>query len=94
MSGTGVLPKHMLLEMRGTCIQDVDAQLFNPASVDMPLSDEAYRLETIFLPEKRKSVRELFTDIGATKHDLSNPLEVGVPYLIRIDGTWSMHDST
>jgi dCTP deaminase len=31
--------------------------------------------------------------VGATQHDLRNPLETGVPYLIRIAGEWALPDS-
>lgn len=90
MPDTGVLPKHMLDTLLGTFITGVGQQYLNPASIDMPLSGEAYRLESIFLPRVGRPVRELLPNVGATVHDLRNPLEVGVPYLIKLDGSWSM----
>lgn len=91
MTGIGVLPKQMLRELcRTGYITGVDEKYLNPASIDLPLADEAYRLESIFLPLRGEKVRDLLSLIGATPHSLTNPLEVGVPYLIRIAGTWKL----
>ncbi len=91
MSRTGVLPKQMLRELCATgCIIGVDERYLNPASIDLPLADEAYRLESIFLPLRGEKVRDLLPLVGATPHNFSNPLEVGVPYLIRIAGEWRL----
>ncbi|MDE2021706.1 MAG: 2'-deoxycytidine 5'-triphosphate deaminase [Patescibacteria group bacterium] len=91
MPRTGVLPKQMLRELCTTgYIEGIDEQYLNPASIDLPLADEAYRLETIFLPLRGERVRDLLPLVGATSHSFGNPLEVGVPYLIRIAGTWKL----
>lgn len=88
---TGVLPKQMLREVCWAgCITGVDEKYLNPASIDLPLADEAYRLESIFLPQRGEKVRDLLPLVGATPHNFSNPLEVGVPYLIRIEGEWKL----
>ena len=94
MSGTGALPKEMLSELLGTFVQDVASGFLNPASIDLPLSEEAYRLESIFLPKPGCTVRSMLEQIGYRPHDLSNPLEVGVAYLIRVGGSWSLPKST
>lgn len=91
MSGIGVLPKQMLRELYKTgYITGVDEKYLNPASIDLPLADEAYRLESIFLPLRGEKVRDLLPLVGATPHNFSNPLEVGVPYLIRVAGKWKL----
>jgi dCTP deaminase len=91
VSRTGVLPKQMLRELcRTGYVTDVDEQYLNPASIDLPLADEAYRLESIFLPLRGERVRDLLPLIGATPHNFDNPLEVGVPYLIRVAGQWAL----
>jgi len=71
-------------------ITTIDESYLNPASIDLPLADEAYRLESIFLPLSGEKVRDLLPLVGATPHHFANPLEVGVPYLIRIAGTWKL----
>ncbi|MHB1163335.1 MAG: 2'-deoxycytidine 5'-triphosphate deaminase domain-containing protein [Minisyncoccota bacterium] len=91
MSRTGVLPKQMLRELCATgYVTGVGEQYLNPASIDLPLADEAYRLESIFLPLRGEKVRDLLPLVGATRHSLNDPLEVGVPYLIRIAGEWKL----
>jgi len=51
MPRTGVLPKQMLRELCTTgFVEGIDERYLNPASIDLPLADEAYRLESIFLP--------------------------------------------
>lgn len=91
MPRTGVLPKQMLRELcTAGFIEGVGEQYLNPASIDLPLADEAYRLESIFLPLRGEKVRDLFPLVGATPHNFSNPLEVGVPYLIRVAGKWRL----
>ncbi len=91
MSRTGVLPKQMLRELFTTgYITGIGEQYLNPASIDLPLSKEAYRLESIFLPLRGEKVRDLLPLVGATPHHFSNPLEVGVPYLIRVGGEWNL----
>ncbi len=89
--GRGVLPRQLLRELMASgYIADVDESFLNPASIDLPLSDEAYRLNSIFLPGKGEHVRTLYHEVGGWKHDLSIPLEVGTPYLIRIAGQWQL----
>jgi dCTP deaminase len=91
MPRTGVLPKQMLREICTTgYITGLGQQYLNPASIDLPLANEAYRLESIFLPLRGEKVRDLLPLIGATSHNFENPLEVGVPYLIRVDGEWQL----
>lgn len=91
MLRTGVLPKQMLRELctKGF-VTGINNRYINPASIDLPLADEAYRLESIFLPLRGEKVRDLLPLVGATPHNFNNPLEVGVPYLIRIAGEWRL----
>lgn len=91
MLGTGVLPKQMLRELLVSGhIEGIAERYLNPASIDLPISDEAYRIESIFLPLQGENVRDLLPALGATRHHLDSPLEVNVPYLIRIEGKWNL----
>lgn len=91
MSKTGVVPKQMLQELCTTgYIKGIESRYLNPASIDLPLADEAYRLENIFLPLRGERVRELLPLAGAIPHHFGNPLEFGIPYLIRIAGEWNL----
>ena len=54
MSRTGVLPKQTLRELFDPhFIGAIDEKYLNPASIDLPLSAEAYRLVSAFLPRTR-----------------------------------------
>jgi dCTP deaminase len=88
----GVLPIQTLREFvdEGVFIKGVSKKYLNPASIDLPLSDEAYRVETIFLPIPGEDVRDALELVGATPHRLTDQLEVGVTYVIRIEGEWRL----
>ncbi len=87
----GVLPIQTLRKLLTSGhISGVGEEYLNPASIDLPLSEEAYRVESIFLPLKGERVRSALELTGAEAHDLSKPLEVGVPYVIRVEGTWGL----
>lgn len=91
---TGVLPKQMLHELtRVGNISGISENYLNPASIDLPLSEEAYRVEGVSLPGHGMKVRDMFASLGAVPHDLQHPLEAGVSYLIRIEGGWHLPSS-
>lgn len=86
-SPIGVLPRQTLVRlMTSGSIEGIGENYINPASIDLPLSDEAYRLESTFSPLPGQAVRPLIEGAGGIRYDLKNPLEVGVPYLIRVEG--------
>lgn len=91
---TGVLPYEMIRAlMDDNFVAGVPTEYINPASLDLPLAEVAYRVEGVFLPQKGETIRSLLPMVGATRHDLRAPLEVGVPYLIKIDGDIVLPDS-
>jgi len=79
--------------LRGGFITGVADKFLNPASLDLPCSAECYRLERTFHVNKGEKVRSKIRGAGGTPYDLKNPLEVGVLYLIRIDGKFRMPPS-
>ncbi len=88
---SGVLPIQTLLQvLRKRFITGVPEKFLNPASLDLPCSKEAYRLERNFLPRKGQTVRSKLAAAGATQFDLKNPLEVGMSYLIRVEGKFRL----
>lgn len=88
---TGVLPAQSLRRLIHIgCVKGVSEKYVNPASIDLPLSAEVYRLEGIFLPRRGEKVRSLIKSAGGVRYDLKNPLEVGVPYLVRVEGTFEL----
>lgn len=86
----GVLPKQTLRQLLGQYIRGIPEKYLNPASIDLPLSEEAYRCNTTFTVLQSERVRDLFPLIGARKHHFSTPLEVKVPYLFRVEGQWQL----
>jgi dCTP deaminase len=90
----GVLPSQTLKGLfKSGFIEGISEGYINPASIDLPLSEEAYRLESIFLPLVGEKVRPLIKKVGGIRYDLKNPLEVGVPYLIRVEGKFNLPEN-
>lgn len=57
---------------------------FQPASVDLSLTDEIYRLRGAILPKLGEDFRSLLKAAGRFKHNIAEPLEPGISYLCRI----------
>ncbi|MFH1585003.1 MAG: 2'-deoxycytidine 5'-triphosphate deaminase [Patescibacteria group bacterium] len=81
----GVLSYQELREMqeRGV-LSGFSEKSFQPASVDLSITEEAYRLKGNILPQRGESVREMLVHAVRFPHDLSQPLEVGASYLCKI----------
>ena len=75
----GAFPDYMLSEFLRSPSGGIS---LSPASVDVTLSDEIYRLARYTLPRSGEKVREMLPLFGATKHSLSMQFELGVSYLI------------
>lgn len=80
----GVLPYQELEKLidKG-CIKASKAQL-QPASLDLSLSEELYRVEGVFLPRVTDKVEDLIKAALLYRHDLSKPLEIGATYIARL----------
>jgi dCTP deaminase len=87
----GVLPIQTILELFDVgCISGIEKKFVNPASIDLPLSGEAYRLQRIRHPLRGETVRDMLSKLGAEPHDLKHRLEKDVPYLIRVAGAFEL----
>ncbi len=83
----GVLPRQTFASLISAgFIQGIDVNCASAASLDLPLSNEAYRISYAFLPGQGRTVRSYLAAVGAELFDLSNRLEVGATYLVRIAG--------
>lgn len=86
LSRTGVLPCQTIKELikkkniKGAVFSNVQ-----PASLDTSLSDEVYRINSIFLPDPGESIKEALKTVGAEPFDIKNALEIGVPYIFRLN---------
>lgn len=82
----GALPSQMLRKMiREKVIRGAPEKNVQPASLDVTISDEVYRVERLFLPDANETVRSLLSHVGAVPHSLSTPMERGVTYLARLN---------
>ncbi|MEA1937415.1 MAG: 2'-deoxycytidine 5'-triphosphate deaminase [Patescibacteria group bacterium] len=82
----GAFPAQFIRKMikEGEII-NADENNIQPASIDLSISDEGYRMRGAFLPRKNESVREIIKEESLYKIDLNNPLEKNGIYLIRIN---------
>jgi dCTP deaminase len=91
-TGEGILPSQEILHfvqtgiIRSDC--DIQEDQIQPASIDLRLSHEAYRVRASFLPGRSTTLLTKATDKGLLtgKMDLTGPtlLEPGVIYIIRL----------
>lgn len=90
----GVLPfQHIRQLLRSGFIEGVAESYLNPASLDLPCSAECYRLDRTFQVREDETVRSKIKAAGGIPYDLRNLLEVGVSYLIRIEGKFRFPSS-
>ncbi len=57
----------------------------SPASLDVHLGGECYRIKGSFLPQQGDEVYTLAKELGARKYSIDNPLTVGETYLIPLE---------
>lgn len=89
--GLGVLPDRQLQELFGDgairCHAELDADQVQPASLDLRLAEDAYRIRASFLPGRARSVADVLREPGMQMHriDLTAEgavLETGCVYLV------------
>lgn len=73
-------------------ITDADYANLQPSSLDLSLSDEAYRMKGIFLPRKNESVSDIIREASIEKISLDDPLLCQEVYLIRLNEAFSLPD--
>lgn len=84
----GALPaqtiRELILQKRipgasGGCVQ--------PASLDLTLSDEVYRVDGLFLPRTGEKIRDALSKANPISFSHDGVFEVGVPYVARLNET-------
>ncbi len=81
----GALPRQSLLQfMRSGFILDAAEECASPASLDLRLSNEMYRVHSVALPNSQERVADLLRYMEAERHDINHPLRKGEHYLIRL----------
>lgn len=90
----GALPSQDILQMVDAgMIVGAERANVNPASLDLSISDEVYRVEGIFQPRANERVADLLKSIRAFPHNLTTPLERGVTYLARFEEKFDLPET-
>lgn len=90
----GALPSQIIKEMvKAGSISVSDEKNIRPASLDLAVSDEVYKVEGIFQPKKNETVREVLGQIKKEKHDVNDPLLTDQMYIIRIKDRLQLPES-
>lgn len=93
MPKLGALPDKMIKDLiRAGFISNAKEENINPASLDLAISEEIYRVEGLFLPNIDEKIKDLLRKIGASKHDINYPLERNVTYLAKLNETLKLPD--
>lgn len=81
----GALPSQTIRDMiAGGFIPGASAERIQPASLDLTISEEAYRIRSVFRPRPAEPVANAMRRVHPERHDLRTPLEVRVTYLLRL----------
>lgn len=88
----GVFPSQMIAELIDNGEVFADKKNIQPASIDLSISEEAYRMKGTFLPRKGEKVRDVIEKESIYKADLKNPLERNGVYLIRLNEHLALSD--
>lgn len=82
---TGALADKQLIDLAHQgYLTNVKKENVKPSSIDLVLSDEAYEIKRVFLPQKGEMVRQVLSLAGAKSIDLKNNLLRNHLYLIRL----------
>lgn len=87
----GALPYKTICELvKKGHIKNVQAENIKPASLDLSISDEIYKVEGIFQPKASETVRDVLNQIKKSRHNIKKPLERGSIYVIRLNETLAL----
>jgi len=97
---TGILPAHgiqtLIREREIWACKEIEAEQIQPASLDLRLGTEAYRLRASFLPGPDKGVMERVQELALHKIDLTDGavLETGCVYLVPLVEALALSERT
>ncbi len=85
-SKDGSIPAQTLEDMmEAGFIKNASKGNIRPASLDLSISDEIYKVDGIFQPKDKETVRQVLGKLKKEKHSISKPLKRGEVYLIRLN---------
>ncbi len=70
--------------MTADFVKGADAKNVGPASLDLCISDEVYRVNGMFLPRPGEKIKSLMNRLEAVPHAVGMPFEHEVTYLARL----------
>lgn len=83
---TGALPSQCIRKMiANEEIQNASKKNIQPASIDLTVSNEGYRMKGTFLPRKNETVRDIIKSESLYQINLNNPLEKNGVYFVRLN---------
>lgn len=83
---TGALPSQCIRKMIANGeIENASEKNIQPASIDLSVSEEGYRMKGTFLPRKNETVRDIIKSESLYQINLNNPLEKNGVYFIRLN---------
>lgn len=84
----GALPAEMLARLiESGCIVGADTKHISPASLDLTVSKELYRIDGLILPQTGEQIRSLLPLMGARAVTYDASIECGALYLVRLNET-------
>lgn len=82
----GVLPDTNIRNLIGLGhIDRASASKVGSSSLDASVSTEIYMVKALPIPRKGESIRQLIKSVSGSKHDISDPLQHGLTYIIRLN---------
>lgn len=90
----GALPYQTIFQLiQNGSIKNTELENIKPASLDLSLSDEIYKVEGIFPPKEKETVRDVLKKIRKQKHSLTKTLLKDQTYIVRLNETLHLpHD--
>jgi dCTP deaminase len=82
----GALPDHLLRTLiTSNNIIGANVEHVSPASLDLTVSDELYKIRGLVLPKVGESIRELMSFMEAEPADITQPLQCNELYLVKLN---------
>lgn len=90
----GALPYQTILAMmKAGFISGAKEENIRPASLDLSLSGEMYKVEGIFQPKIGETVRDVLKKVKKKKHDLKTPLVRDQMYIAKLNESLDLPES-
>lgn len=87
----GALPSQKLMEyIKQGVFKNVKESQVSPASIDVTVSGEWYRVDGVFLPKTDETIPSLIERMNGHRHAVQEPLERGVVYVARLNETFTL----